>query len=116
MRLYNDVTVFTGTRESLVDELANGYRLLTPIAVEVRPNAERLPDFEHPLNALYVFGPEDGTLDRGILEACHRFVVIPSTNCLNLAAAVNVVLYDRMAKSGQRPVPRDTTAYANVEG
>jgi hypothetical protein len=29
---------------------------------------------------------------------CHRFVVIPTHHCLNLAAAVNVVLYDRRLK------------------
>jgi tRNA(Leu) C34 or U34 (ribose-2'-O)-methylase TrmL len=32
------------------------------VAVEVRTNAERLFDFEHPERAVYVFGPEDGTL------------------------------------------------------
>lgn len=72
----------------------------TPVAVERRAMATRLPDFEHPGKALYVFGPEDGTLGRGVLEACHLYVVIPSSirTPLNLAAAVNVVLYDRMAK------------------
>ena len=31
-----------------------------PIAVELRPDAESLVAFEHPADALYVFGPEDG--------------------------------------------------------
>jgi hypothetical protein len=39
---------------------------------------------------------------------CHRFVHIQSNNhCLNLAAAVNVVLHDRKAKlqlSGRLPI------------
>lgn len=72
-----------------------------PIAVECREgSAEPLDSFLHPPKALYVFGPEDGTLGRGILERCHRFVVIPTLirSPLNLAAAVNVVLYDRLAK------------------
>lgn len=72
----------------------------TPVAIERRENAESLPEFVHPLDALYVFGPEDGTLGRGTLSWCHRFVTIPTLpdGPLNLAAAVNVVLYDRLAK------------------
>ena len=38
-------------------------------------------------------------LDKGVLSACHRFVRIPSEVCLNLAAAVNVVLADRRMKA-----------------
>ena len=33
-----------------------------PVAVEVRPGSESLIDFEHPEQALYVFGAEDGSL------------------------------------------------------
>ena len=76
---------------------------VTPVAIELRENAEPLHTFEHPENALYVFGPEDGSLGKPHVNHCHRFVVIPSYHCLNLAAAVYTVLYDRMAKLG--PVP-----------
>ena len=69
-----------------------------PVAVEVRPGSESLIDFEHPDEALYVFGAEDGSLSRGVLRHCHRFVVIPTRHCTNLAAAVYTVLYDRHAK------------------
>jgi tRNA(Leu) C34 or U34 (ribose-2'-O)-methylase TrmL len=72
---------------------------ITPVAVEVLPSAEPLPTFIHPVNALYVFGPEDGGIPKGIRNACHRFVTIPADGCLNLAAAVNVVLYDRLVKT-----------------
>ena len=71
---------------------------VTPVAVEFRGEAEMLPTFEHPEHALYVFGPEDGGLMPVQLRLCHRFVMIPSTHCLNLSAAVNLVLYDRMVK------------------
>jgi tRNA C32,U32 (ribose-2'-O)-methylase TrmJ len=69
--------------------------------VERRENAELLPSFKHPPDALYVFGPEDGTLGRATLSWCHRFVSIPTypDGPLNLAAAVNVVLYDRLLKN-----------------
>ena len=69
-----------------------------PVAVELRRNAESLITFEHPEPAVYVFGPEDGSLDRAILGLCHRFVVIPTRHCTNLSAAVYTVLYDRHAK------------------
>jgi tRNA(Leu) C34 or U34 (ribose-2'-O)-methylase TrmL len=70
----------------------------TPVCVEFDSGAEQLPYFEHPDVPLYVFGPEDGSVPKGVRHACHRFVTIPSHACLNLAAAMNVVLYDRIAK------------------
>jgi tRNA(Leu) C34 or U34 (ribose-2'-O)-methylase TrmL len=80
---------------------------VTPVAVELRPQAESLVTFEHPEHALYVFGSEDGSLPKAVRLLCHRFVIIPTHHCLNLAAAVNVVLYDRRLKrqrSGREPM------------
>jgi tRNA(Leu) C34 or U34 (ribose-2'-O)-methylase TrmL len=80
---------------------------VTPVAVELLPTAEPLMSFEHPEDALYVFGPEDGGLPKAVRLHCHRFVFIPTHHCLNLAAAVNVVLYDRRLKrhlAGQEPL------------
>lgn len=71
---------------------------VTPVAIELRPGSESLPQFEHPKNALYVFGPEDGSIPQVVLQHCHRFVVIPTRHCVNLSAAVYLVLYDRLAK------------------
>jgi tRNA C32,U32 (ribose-2'-O)-methylase TrmJ len=48
--------------------------------------------------ALYIFGPEDGSIPQSVLKECHRFVVIPTKHCVNLAAAVYLVLYDRQVK------------------
>jgi tRNA(Leu) C34 or U34 (ribose-2'-O)-methylase TrmL len=89
-----------------------------PVAVELRPNSESLVDFIHPDGLaegdrqhgppIYVFGPEDGSLPGPVVKRCHRFVVIPSFECLNLAASVATVLYDRMSKmpAAQRPAVR----------
>jgi len=115
--------LFTGDRVSL--EASRGYRLpreermrgfrdvelrqtdrpfdlldadAVPVAVEVRDQSESLVHFDHPKNAVYVFGPEDGSLTRGTLGLCHRFIAIPTLHCTNLAAAVYTVLYDRYAK------------------
>src|SRR5262245_57493213 len=96
MKGYRDVEIYRDLAP--LDRFEDG----TPVAVELRPNAESLVDFEHPKNSIYVFGPEDGSLPKGILAACHRFVVIPTAHCLNLAAAVNVILYDRRLKQHLR--------------
>jgi len=71
---------------------------LVPVAVEVLESAVPLTYFQHPENALYVFGPEDGSVPSVMLRHCHQFVIIPSDHCLNLACAVNVVLADRRMK------------------
>lgn len=80
---------------------------VTPVALELLPGSECLLDFEHPENAVYVFGPEDGSIDQVTRKLCHRFVTIPSKHCTNLAAAVYLVLYDRIMKhyqnTGERP-------------
>lgn len=56
------------------------------------------PEYTHPDRALYIFGPEDGSLDKEIRDWCEDVIYIPTTGCMNLAATVNVVLYDRLAK------------------
>lgn len=91
-----------------------GRRSLTPVAVELLPGTEPLHTFEHPEDALYVFGPEDGSLPNGVRRSCHRFVTIPSLHCLNLAAAVYIVLYDRAVKRWQAGV--DTMPSIDGEG
>lgn len=73
----------------------------TPVAIELMDNTENLFDFVHPENAVYVFGPEDGSIDQVFRRHCHRFVTIPTRHCTNLAAAVYLVLYDRTLKHYQ---------------
>jgi len=93
MKGYKDVTLVND--EYPFNRFKNG---ITPVAVEVRDNAELLPNFIHPENAVYVFGPEDGSLPQIFLKHCQRFLYIPSKHCLNLSAAIYVTLYDRKAK------------------
>ena len=69
-----------------------------PVAVDLVEGAVPLPDYAHPERAFYVFGPEDGTLGRALLDRCRDRVMVPTRFCMNLAATVNVVLYDRMVK------------------
>lgn len=69
-----------------------------PVAVDLLPNARSLVEFNHPERAFYIFGPEDGTLGKAITDRCKHAVQVPTKFCMNLAATVNVVLYDRLAK------------------
>ncbi|MES2819974.1 MAG: RNA methyltransferase [Pseudomonadota bacterium] len=70
----------------------------TPVAVELVEGARSLPDYTHPDRAIYIFGPEDGSLSKEVLAWCEEVIYIPTQGCMNLAATVNVVLYDRLAK------------------
>lgn len=70
-----------------------------PVAVEVHPDATPLTTYAHPERAFYIFGPEDGSLTKGVTAWCRDIVYIPTHGCMNLAATVNVVLYDRMLKA-----------------
>ena len=61
-----------------------------------------LPSFKHPDDVIYIFGPEDSTIGQDVLEKADAVVYVPTITCMNLAATVNVVLYDRLAKSDLR--------------
>ncbi|MEH6596990.1 MAG: RNA methyltransferase [Colwellia polaris] len=82
--------------ESLITDLPEEQRV---ICVDLVEGAIPLPEFEHPENALYIFGPEDGTIAQNVIDAADAVVYVPTIGCMNLAASVNVLLYDRLAKS-----------------
>ncbi|MEM6884063.1 MAG: RNA methyltransferase [Verrucomicrobiota bacterium] len=69
-----------------------------PVAVDLIPGATPLHEYKHPERAFYIFGAEDATLGQRILSWCRDVVYVPTAGCMNLAASVNVVLYDRTAK------------------
>ena len=69
------------------------------ICVDLVEGATPLPLFQHPEQALYVFGPEDGTISQSVIDQADDVVYVPTVGCMNLAASVNVLLYDRLAKS-----------------
>ncbi|NQZ31999.1 MAG: alpha/beta fold hydrolase [Oceanospirillaceae bacterium] len=69
------------------------------ICVDLIEGAIPLPEFEHPEHAIYIFGPEDSSVDQSLVDIADAVVYVPTQGCMNLAASVNVLLYDRMAKS-----------------
>lgn len=82
------------------DDLLNNLPVDLPVVcVEFVEGAQSLIEFTHPQNALYIFGPEDGSIPQAIVDQADFVVYVPTIGCMNLAATVNVVLYDRLAKS-----------------
>lgn len=112
MKGYRDVEMLSNDRP--LDMFPPG---TVPVAVEVRKNSERLQEFEHPKNAVYVFGPEDGSIPAQILNQCHRFVIIPTRNhfCLNLATATATIMWDRAVKLGEVPDHLDNSPSTPVD-
>ncbi|MGR6860914.1 RNA methyltransferase [Aliivibrio salmonicida] len=82
--------------ESLLDDLPDDLKI---VCVELAEGATPLPKFKHPEKALYVFGPEDGSITQQVADRADHVVYVPTVGCMNLAATVNVLLYDRLAKS-----------------
>ena len=114
-----DMVAFTGSRSvrSLPDVTGAYNRIPTlrgdtlfelipfgcvPVAIELVPQAVDLREFEHPKNAFYIFGAEDATLGEKTLGRCKHIVYVPTEICMNVSACVNVVLYDRLNKLGDK--------------
>ena len=89
-RLYKEVTLVN------TSDMTDGWGV--PVAIEFKESAESLCLFDHPEEATYIFGPEDGSIPKSILSKCHRIVQIPTNYCANLASSVYMVLYDRLLK------------------
>jgi tRNA(Leu) C34 or U34 (ribose-2'-O)-methylase TrmL len=83
------------------DLLENKAEDVQVICVDLVEGAIPLPNFKHPEKALYLFGPEDGTLSQQLINQADSVVYIPTVGCMNLAATVNVLLYDRLSKSSE---------------
>lgn len=72
-----------------------------PVVIEINDIASSLFDYEHPERAYYIFGPEDGSVPAHVVERARDVVYVPTSYCMNLAATVNVVLYDRAMKQAR---------------
>lgn len=84
--------------ESFLDNLDPETKI---VCVELAEGATPLPRFKHPENAIYIFGPEDGSIAQNVADRADHVVYVPTVGCMNLAATVNVLLYDRLAKSDE---------------
>lgn len=66
------------------------------IGIEIGERAKSIYNSMHPERAIYVLGPEDGSLS--FLDKCDYVIQIPSKVCLNVAVAGSIVMYDRNCK------------------
>ena len=82
--------------DDLLESAPKGMKI---VCVELVEGAIPLPEYQHPDCAMYIFGPEDNTIKQKLINKADDVVYVPTIGCLNLAQTVNVVLYDRMAKS-----------------
>lgn len=83
----------------LLDEVEEDMQI---VCVEFATHATPLTEYTHPDRAFYLFGPEDGTISQEVIDKADAVVYVPTVGCMNLAATVNVLLYDRLLKSSQR--------------
>lgn len=77
------------------------------IGIELTDDAVDLPSFCHPLRAIYLLGPERGSLPPEILAQCDFTIKIPTKFCINVGIAGALVMYDRIStvqKWAGRPV------------
>ena len=82
--------------DTLLDAVEDDVQI---VCVEFAENAIPLTEYQHPDKAFYIFGPEDGTLSQELIDKADAVLYIPTVGCMNLAATVNVLLYDRLLKS-----------------
>jgi tRNA G18 (ribose-2'-O)-methylase SpoU len=82
------------TLDQLVGSMPVNARL---VCVELTPGALDIRAYQHPARAVYLLGPEDGTLPEGIMRQ-HDTIILPGAYPLNVAMAATVVLYDRALK------------------
>ena len=73
------------------------------VGVEITAGAHSLFNFVHPERAIYLLGPEDGSISPTAQKFCHSIVYIPTNLCMNVANAGAIVMYDRILK-GQKVI------------
>ena len=71
------------------------------VCVELAPGATDIRTYEHPEQAVYLLGPEDGALPAAVMRQ-HDTLILPGAYPLNVAMAATVVLYDRLLKVGAK--------------
>ena len=99
MRSERHIPLFEfATIEALFGTLPFGCQ---PIAIEITETARFLQDYHHPDRAMYILGPEDGSLGDSVLKRCVSVLRIPTSHCLNVAVAGSIVMYDRISKEGE---------------
>lgn len=69
------------------------------IGIEQTNKSKQIHGFSHPKQAIYLLGTEDTGLPDIALKACQDIIEIPSKQCLNVAVAGSIVMFDRLNKT-----------------
>jgi tRNA(Leu) C34 or U34 (ribose-2'-O)-methylase TrmL len=67
------------------------------VCFEFVKNAIPLTEYQHPQNAFYIFESENGCISQQAIDRSDAVIYVPANVCMNLAATVYVVLYDKLA-------------------
>lgn len=84
------------------------------VGVELTEDSVDLPSFTHPKQAVYVLGPEGGSLSPELVAKCDYLVKIPMRFCVNVGVAGALVMYDRLTSLG-RHAPRPVATGGPIE-
>ena len=70
------------------------------VNVEILPQSLSLESFSHFKNAIYVFGPENGSIPKDLTES-RTCIKINSNQCLNQAMCAGIVMFHRQLTIGK---------------
>ena len=85
--------------EDLIAHLPRGCAL---VGVEAAARAVDLSTFKHPDQAAYLLGAEGAGLPDEVMDRCAAVIQIETRQCLNVAVAGSIVMYDRCTRSRGR--------------
>lgn len=69
------------------------------IGIDNIDHAVNLTEFKHPERAVYLLGAEDHGLSENAIDHCNNMIKFESKQCLNVAVAGSIIMYDRNLKS-----------------
>lgn len=65
------------------------------ISLEINSRALNLENFVHPKNAIYVFGPEESSIESNLIDKSDICLKIETNRCMNQAMCAGAVLFHR---------------------
>ena len=94
LKTYRNIPLFHyDTFDQFYENLPHDCQL---IGVELDETAVPVSEFQHPKRAVYLLGAEDNGLTREAIEKSHKLVQLPGEQCLNVAVAGSLIMYDRL--------------------
>lgn len=97
VKSYRQIPVFNYLdKDDFINHLPYNARL---VCVELDDSSIPIGNFVHPRQAVYLLGPENGSIPKSLIDRSYACIKIPSARCLNVAVAGSIVMYDRTVKA-----------------